>query len=111
MLCSCFAVPKVCVCTAISRTCCSVVLYTGVILSDESHQALLQRFGAEVPSGWRFIADHMTVCTDRLQPPFDEVFGIEGLFWGKGPGLSTADDWVGAVCMRFASSNVFVVSS
>ena len=54
------------------------ILYSAVILDDESKDKLLSTFGHKIPEGWKKVAHHMTIAFgEGLPEPLKEFKGKE----------------------------------
>lgn len=48
------------------------VLYSAVVLDDESRSRLVERFKSIIPEGWEVIAHHMTINMGEIDPKFEK---------------------------------------
>lgn len=53
----------------------SKVIYSAVVLDDESRTKLLNQLGSIVPKGWDIIAHHMTINLGEIKPEYKEYIG------------------------------------
>lgn len=52
----------------------SKVLYTAVVLDENSRQKLIKYFKAIIPENWNIICDHMTINLGDIDPELKNIF-------------------------------------
>lgn len=65
----------------------SDILYSAVVLDEQSHSILLQEFSHSIPEGWDKIAHHMTIAFGKPTPNKEDL-GKEVKLWITHLGIS-----------------------
>lgn len=54
----------------------SNVLYSAVVLDENSRNKLINRFKNEIPEDWEIIAHHMTINLGEISPEYEKYLGM-----------------------------------